>query len=81
MIPNAEIEERRRRVSHQNRGSSLGEEFYAREMRRIAKKTDMEGRPNKWIGREGILWVHEVADKPTLVLNWLKRWATMWRAP
>jgi len=81
MIPNAEIEERLRRVSNQNRGSPFGKEFYAREMRMIAEKADMEGRSNKWMGREGILWVHEVADKPVPVLSWLKRWATMWRAP
>ena len=37
------------------------------EMRMIAEKADMEGRSNKWMGGEGILMVHEAADKPVPV--------------
>jgi hypothetical protein len=81
MIPNAEIEEILRRASNQNHGSSFGKEFYAWEMRMVAENEEMEGRSKKWIGRGGRSLVYKEADKTVPILDWLKRWATLWRTP
>ncbi len=68
-------------MSNQTRGTPLGKEYYSREMRMIIEQAAIEGRPKKWMERDGKLLVYEKANKHVPFLGWLKRWARIWRTP